>query len=154
MSLYRSLLLPLLFRMDAEQVHDLAMGTLARVGPLLQKFAPKPDLRLEKTVFGIRFPNPVGLAAGFDKNAVALRAWEGLGFGFAEVGTITARAQPGNVLRTPREPVEADFRTEQVGGAQRDVAAANQQYPNHTRYPRHAAAGRRAKTCRCRTRLP
>jgi dihydroorotate dehydrogenase len=82
--------------MDAERVHDLAMGTLGRFGSVLQKFAPAPDVRLERTVFGIRFPNPVGLAAGFDKNAVALRAWEGLGFGFAEVGTITARAQPGN----------------------------------------------------------
>lgn len=107
MSPYRSLLLPLLFRMDAERVHDLAMGTLARFGSLVQKLAPAPDARLERTVFGIRFPNPVGLAAGFDKNAVALRAWEGLGFGFAEVGTITARAQPGNakprIFRLPEQ---------------------------------------------------
>ncbi len=107
MSLYRSLLLPLLFRMDAEGVHDLAMGTLERFGALIQRFAPAPDIRLERTVFGIRFPNPVGLAAGFDKNAVALRAWEGLGFGFAEVGTITARAQPGNpkprIFRLPEQ---------------------------------------------------
>ena len=49
------------------------------------------DPRLERTVFGLRFPNPIGLAAGFDKNAVALPAWETLGFGFVEAGTITAR---------------------------------------------------------------
>ena len=55
----------------------------------------------------MKFPNPVGLAAGFDKNAVALPAWEALGFGFAEVGTITARAQPGNpkprIFRLPKQ---------------------------------------------------
>ena len=47
-------------------------------------------------VFGVRFPNPVGLAAGMDKNGVALPAWPALGFGFVEVGTVTAHAQPGN----------------------------------------------------------
>jgi dihydroorotate dehydrogenase len=54
------------------------------------------DAAAAREVFGLKFPNPVGLAAGFDKNALALPAWEGLGFGFAEVGTTTARAQPGN----------------------------------------------------------
>jgi dihydroorotate dehydrogenase len=54
------------------------------------------DLRLEQTLFGCRFRNPVGLAAGFDKNAVAAGIWHQFGFGFAEVGTITWHAQPGN----------------------------------------------------------
>ena len=107
MSLYRSVLQPVLFRLDAEAIHDTAMKLLAGLGPVLQAMAPAHDSRLEKTVFGIRFPNPVGLAAGFDKNAVALRAWEGIGFGFAEVGTVTARAQPGNpkprIFRLPAE---------------------------------------------------
>ena len=58
--------------------------------------SPAPDPRLSRTVFGVRFPSPVGLAAGFDKNALALPGWEALGFGFAEIGTITAKAQPGN----------------------------------------------------------
>jgi dihydroorotate dehydrogenase len=96
MNLYSSLLRPLLFSFDAEQVHHLAMSFLRHGAPLLQYFAPARDPRLERTVFGVTFPNPVGLAAGFDKNAVALGAWAALGFGFAEVGTITARAQPGN----------------------------------------------------------
>lgn len=96
MSLYRSLLRPLLFSLDAEAIHHTAMGLLATASPALRFLAPSHDVRLERTVFGIRFPNPVGLAAGFDKNAIALRGWEALGFGFAEVGTITARAQPGN----------------------------------------------------------
>ena len=52
--------------------------------------------RLAREVFGVRFPNPIGLAAGFDKDAIVLPAWEKLGFGFVEAGTITASAQPGN----------------------------------------------------------
>ena len=105
MDLYKNLIRPLLFLADPEVVHHGAMAALKVAGPVLAKFAPKPDPRLARTVFGVTFPNPVGLAAGFDKNAVALPAWEALGFGFAEVGTITARAQPGNpkprIFRVP-----------------------------------------------------
>ncbi len=105
LSLYKHLLRPLLFSMNPETVHHLAMGFLASSGGLVQRMAPIQDPRLVRRVFGVRFPNPVGLAAGMDKNAIALRAWEGLGFGFAEVGTITARAQPGNpkprIFRVP-----------------------------------------------------
>lgn len=72
------------------------MHCLEVAGPLLRQFAAPLDPRLERSVFGVRFPAPLGLAAGFDKNAVALPAWEGLGFGFAEIGTVTALAQPGN----------------------------------------------------------
>ena len=96
MNLYKELVRPFLFLADPEGVHHFAMEALARFGPLLQRFAPAPDPRLARTVFGLRFPNPVGLAAGFDKNGVALPGWQGLGFGFAEIGTVTARAQPGN----------------------------------------------------------
>jgi dihydroorotate dehydrogenase len=105
MKFYRSILRPILFSIDAEQVHHLAMRGLAAVGPLLSRWAPARDPRLARTVFGLTFPNPIGLAAGFDKNAMALPAWQGLGFGFVEVGTITARAQPGNprprIFRVP-----------------------------------------------------
>lgn len=87
---------PLLFRMDAERAHHLALGALERMpgGLLRAGFGSAPSA--ERVVAGIRFRNPVGLAAGMDKNAVALPAWEALGFGFVEVGTITAKAQPGN----------------------------------------------------------
>ena len=102
---YHDLLRPLLFRLDAEKVHHLAMAALAGPGRWMGALAPASDARLSREVFGVTFPNPVGLAAGFDKNAVALPAWAGLGFGFAEVGTITARAQPGNpkprIFRVP-----------------------------------------------------
>jgi dihydroorotate dehydrogenase len=70
----------------------LVSGALAGLGGELQR----PDPRLEQTLFGCRFPNPVGLAAGFDKNAVAAGIWHLFGFGFAEVGTITWHAQSGN----------------------------------------------------------
>jgi dihydroorotate dehydrogenase len=104
-SIYRNLLRPLLFQLDPEWVHHFAMGVLEASGPLLSKLPARQDPRLARRVFGVRFPNPVGLAAGFDKNAVALPAWQAMGFGFAEVGTITARAQPGNpkprIFRVP-----------------------------------------------------
>jgi len=102
---YRKILRPLLFAIDPETVHHLAMGALRLGGRALRPLAPTNDPRLARTVFGVNFPNPVGLAAGFDKNADALPAWETLGFGFVEAGTITARAQPGNprprIFRVP-----------------------------------------------------
>ena len=96
MNLYRCCVRPLFFSFDPEDVHHFAMHCLEWSGPLLRQFAPPLDPRLERSVFGVRFPAPLGLAAGFDKNAVALPAWEALGFGFAEIGTVTALAQPGN----------------------------------------------------------
>ena len=96
MSLYRRILRPLLFSADPETVHHMAMGVLEVAGPLMSALASPPDPRLAKTVFGVKFPSPLGLAAGFDKNAVALPAWEAMGFGFAEIGTVTAKPQPGN----------------------------------------------------------
>ena len=98
---------PVLFQLDAETAHHLAMDTLVTASRLRFPLrwlraaagAGRADgLNLSRTVFGLRFPNPVGLAAGFDKNGVALAAWEALGFGFIEAGTITARSQPGNPL--------------------------------------------------------
>ncbi|HZF08547.1 MAG TPA: quinone-dependent dihydroorotate dehydrogenase [Thermoanaerobaculia bacterium] len=91
----------LLFRLDAETSHGLAMAGLRVLGgvPGLPAFAARnqaTDPRLAQTLFGRTFPNPVGLAAGFDKDGVAVRAWPALGFGFVEVGTVTPRPQPGN----------------------------------------------------------
>ena len=94
--------------MDPENVHHLAMATLGAISryPAILRMLHGPRSgKLEKEVFGLHFPNPIGLAAGFDKNGVALPAWEALGFGFIEVGTITAKPQPGNprprVFRIP-----------------------------------------------------
>ncbi len=88
---------PFLFALEPERAHDLGLKAIEaawRLGlnPLLA--APKPLLPVE--AFGIRFPNPVGLAAGLDKNGAHIRALAALGFGFIEIGTVTPRPQPGN----------------------------------------------------------
>jgi dihydroorotate dehydrogenase len=84
---------PLLRRLDPEQAHALALNAL-RLAPLPR---PSPDdERLRVQAFGLTFPNPVGLAAGFDKNAEVTDALLRLGFGFVEVGGVTPRPQPGN----------------------------------------------------------
>lgn len=90
----------LLFSIDAERVHHLAMASLSAWSRVCSVDLPTSDVArapgLAVQAFGITFPNPLGLAAGFDKDAVAVPAWQALGFGFLEVGTVTARAQPGN----------------------------------------------------------
>jgi dihydroorotate dehydrogenase len=93
MSLYESFLRPLAFQIDPETVHEKAMAVLARGLVSAPTFA---DPRLGQTRFGVRFPNPLGLAAGFDKNAQALDHWHRLGFGHVEVGTVTYLPQAGN----------------------------------------------------------
>jgi dihydroorotate dehydrogenase len=92
----------LLFRLDAEAAHGLGMGALCALqllpplaaGLRRRNRVDSPELR--QTLFGRPFPNPVGLAAGFDKDARVVRALSALGFGFAEVGTVTPRPQAGN----------------------------------------------------------
>ena len=98
MDLYASVARPLLFRLDPERAHDLAIASLAVSAPVLSGLAGPPDGggRLAQDLLGTRFPNPVGLAAGFDKRAKAVAAWPALGFGFAEIGTVTAVPQEGN----------------------------------------------------------
>jgi dihydroorotate dehydrogenase len=105
MSLYSGAARQLLFRLgggDAETAHERTLAALARLGRypavvgLGRRLAAAADPRLARTVFGVRFPGPVGLAAGMDKDGRALRAWPALGLGFVEVGTVTAHAQPGN----------------------------------------------------------
>ena len=100
---YRRLARPVLFRIgkgDAETAHHRTLRSLARISRskravkvlgAVRRAHPSP-----RTVFGVDFPSAVGLAAGMDKDGVALRAWPALGFGFVEVGTVTAHAQTGN----------------------------------------------------------
>ena len=85
----------LLARLPAETAHDLTLALVGRLGPLLRKaLADPPSLRVR--ALGLDFPNPVGLAAGFDKNAAVPAAMARLGFGFVECGTVTPRPQTGN----------------------------------------------------------
>ena len=97
---YRKLVRPVLFAQDAERAHDFALGQLARASrsklacAVIGNFFSAPELPVE--VFGLKFPNPVGLAAGMDKFAAAVPVWEKFGFGFCELGGVTWHAQPGN----------------------------------------------------------
>ena len=107
---YERLVRPLLFSLDAETAHRFTVELLRGASQFdlalraLRFFQPpsKP-----KTLFGLNFPNPIGLAAGLDKNGVALPAWAALGFGFIELGTVTAKRQPGNpkprIFRFPEQ---------------------------------------------------
>ena len=93
---YKQVVRKALFRLhggDAERVHETTLATLSRLSPVV-KFST--GARNPRTVFGVQFPNPVGLAAGMDKDGRALPAWAALGFGFVEVGTVTRHPQPGN----------------------------------------------------------
>ena len=87
----------LLFQLDPETAHNWTLGLLratppSALGALFGTCVPSQPRR----VMGLNFPHPVGLAAGLDKNGECIRAWEALGFGFIEIGTVTPRAQPGN----------------------------------------------------------
>lgn len=92
-----SLAKPFLFELDAENAHDITLKSLkiAEKSGLLA-LLPKPIQCQPKQVMGLSFPNPVGLAAGLDKNGAVIDGMAALGFGFLEIGTITPRAQPGN----------------------------------------------------------
>src|SRR5204863_3706920 len=108
--LYERLVRPLLFSLDAETAHRFTIALVRQASQFdvalrtLSAFRPPPK---PKVLFGLNFPNPIGLAAGLDKNAVAIPAWGALGFGFIEIGTVTAKAQPGNpkprIFRLPEQ---------------------------------------------------
>jgi len=98
--LHKKIIRPLLFRQDSERAHNQAVKSLAQISRdefllgCVKKIFGAPELPVK--VFGLKFPNPVGLAAGMDKHAAAVPGWAALGFGFAELGGVTWRAQPGN----------------------------------------------------------
>lgn len=100
--MYKSIIRPLLFLFDPEKVHQFTFHWLKFVNKI--PFVPAllrvryrlRDKYLEREVFGIKFPNPVGLAAGLDKNAELFSELSSLGFGFIEIGTVTPKPQPGN----------------------------------------------------------
>lgn len=111
--MYRKFIKPLLFSLTIERAHRVVILFLRIVGLipggrwLLHKCYAVEHPSLEREVFGIRFKNPVGLAAGFDRNGEAYRELAALGFGFIEIGTITPKPQPGNprprVFRLPKD---------------------------------------------------
>ena len=96
--MYKRLIRPILFKFDPEEVHHFSFSFLKNFRFLAKLFLPKPieDKRLEREVFGLKFKNPVGLAAGFDKDAKLFNELSDLGFGFIEIGTLTPKPQAGN----------------------------------------------------------
>jgi dihydroorotate dehydrogenase len=104
------LIRPLLFTLSPETAHAVAFRALAAGQAVLQRYeggGDADDPLLTQEIWGLRFANPLGLAAGFDKNGALPHVWPALGFGFAELGTVTALAQPGNpaprLFRLPAE---------------------------------------------------
>jgi dihydroorotate dehydrogenase len=106
---YRDVIRPLLFSFSPEWIHHASLAAITKTpaASLIEPFARGDFPSLERKLFGLTFPNPIGLAAGFDKNADGVTVWPQLGFGFMELGTITPRPQPGNpkprIFRLPAE---------------------------------------------------
>lgn len=109
-SAYERFVRPILFSLDPETAHHFtisALRTASHTDIAIRALNAFQPVSKPKVVFGLNFPNPVGLAAGFDKNGVAIPALAALGFGFLEIGTITAKPQPGNpkprIFRLPEQ---------------------------------------------------
>ncbi len=100
--MYKTIIRPLLFLLQPETVHHLVvvlikiLFVIPGAKPLFTAIYGVRDKRLEREVFGIKFDNPVGLAAGFDKNAGFFNQFSAFGFSFIEIGTVTPVGQPGN----------------------------------------------------------
>ncbi len=131
------ILKPLLFQMAPERAHQFTVSGLAAtlavpgVSHAFRSIYNFEDKRLERTVFGLPFPNPVGLAAGFDKDGSYYKDMASLGFGFLELGTVTPLPQPGNprprLFRLPQDSAlinRMGFNNEGVELAERIVGVA------------------------------
>jgi dihydroorotate dehydrogenase len=141
---YRNVFRPILFTQDSEKIHDRTLKLLgwASRHECVSNFAGKifstPELPIE--LFGLKFPNPVGLAAGMDKHAGAVPIWEKLGFGFCELGGVTWHAQPGNPKPRMFRAVEDEALINRMGfnnlGAEA-VAEKLRGWKKRNRWPSH-----------------
>lgn len=143
-AIYRHLVRPLLFTQNSEAIHNRTIAVLGRISrsPALcaALAAAYSTLDLPAEVFGLHFPNPVGLAAGMDKHAAAVPAWETLGFGFAELGGVTWRPQPGNprprMFRAVRDEALVNRMGFNNAGAEA-MASKLSEWRDMNRWPRH-----------------
>ncbi|GAB4259082.1 MAG: quinone-dependent dihydroorotate dehydrogenase [Vicingaceae bacterium] len=111
--MYKALIRPVLFLFAPEKAHHLTFKLLKiflripLIKPILRSIYSVNDKKLNKNLLGLKFPNPVGLAAGFDKNALLYKELSAFGFGFIEIGTVTPKPQPGNpkprLFRLPKD---------------------------------------------------
>jgi len=141
---YRNALRPLLFTQGAESIHNRTMGMLNWAGrhemvcDVMRSFLGAPELPVE--LFGLRFPNPIGLAAGMDKNAEALPAWAAMGFGFTELGAATWHAQPGNPQPRVFRAIPEEAIVNRMGFNNRGAEAIAEklvEWKKLNRWPRH-----------------
>ena len=112
-----------LFQLDPEVAHDLALKSLSALGPAAALLGAGAERAESRRVMGIDFPNPVGLAAGLDKNGEYIDALAALGFGFLEIGTVTPRPQPGNPKPRMFRLVEHEAIINRLGFNNRGVEA-------------------------------
>ena len=141
---YRKLIRPVLFARDAEAAHHFALSKLAAASrskvccAALETIFAAPQM--PSVAFGMRFPNPVGLAAGMDKCADAVPAWAALGFGFSELGGVTWHAQPGNpqprMFRAPADEAIVNRMGFNNPGAE-SLAAKLKEWRASGRWPAH-----------------
>ncbi|KAA3611350.1 MAG: quinone-dependent dihydroorotate dehydrogenase [Calditrichaeota bacterium] len=98
--MYKKIIRPLFFKADPEKIHKTTLAAISNplIQGVLKTICNYSASKLKKTVFGIDFQNPIGLAAGFDKNAEHIDGFAAMGFGFVEIGTVTPLAQPGNPI--------------------------------------------------------
>lgn len=111
--IYRKIIRPLMFMLSPERAHRITIAALRAVGMipgsrwLMSRLMAVRDPALEREVFGVKFPNPIGIAAGFDKDAEVYNELSAMGYGFVEIGTVTPRPQPGNprprLFRLPKD---------------------------------------------------
>src|ERR1043166_6184889 len=141
---YRRLIRPVLFAQEAERIHERTMQMLKRISHselargAVRSFFEAPPLPIN--LFGLTFPNPVGLAAGMDKNADALPAWEALGFGFVELGAVTWHSQPGNPSPRLFRAIEEEAIVNRMGFNDAGAEAIAEKLENWRasgRWPRH-----------------
>lgn len=141
---YRNFIRPILFTQDSEKIHDRTLKTLGwasrheSICEFAEKIFGAPELPSE--LFGLKFPNPVGLAAGMDKHASAVPIWEKLGFGFCELGGVTWHPQPGNPKPRMFRAVEDEALINRMGfnnlGAEA-VAEKLREWKKLNRWPSH-----------------
>jgi dihydroorotate dehydrogenase len=142
--LYRNFIRPILFTQDSEKIHDRTLRILGwasrheSVCNFTGNFFNSPELPIE--LFDLKFPNPVGLAAGMDKHANAVPIWEKLGFGFCELGGVTWHPQPGNPKPRMFRAVEDEALINRMGfnnlGAEA-VAEKLREWKMFGRWPKH-----------------
>lgn len=142
LDMYKAFLRPVLFRFDPEKIHHFTFKNIRffhkiGFGPLIRKIYKIENPGLERELFGLKFPNPVGLAAGFDKDAKLYKELSDFGFGFIEIGTITPLAQKGNekprLFRLKEDQAIINRMGFNNGGMKEAVERLKQNYPGKKR---------------------